>query len=177
MFYLCRITQGNQGKKSHCRCRKHFRKKTSPIYMSSYLQINWLALVSPISRRKFFLSNRLNHRCLKTERCIPKFILQQFGAFLDTLVPTRRSNRKGGSVWLTFQIVFSSANGTAQFKKCKKMFEYQHSLLLRDSWWSKFQSIFKSFHFFFNTSVNYTSLAAYDSCFPALMSNTGCSIC
>jgi hypothetical protein len=29
-------------------------------------------------------------------------------------------------------------NGTAQFKNCKKMFEYQHILLLRDIWWPKF---------------------------------------
>ncbi len=28
---------------------------------------------------------------------------------------------------------------------------------------------------FFNTSVNYTSVAAQDSCFPALVSNTCCS--
>jgi hypothetical protein len=29
-------------------------------------------------------------------------------------------------------------NGTARFKKCKKLFEYQHLLLLRNIWWSKF---------------------------------------
>jgi hypothetical protein len=29
---------------------------------------------------------------------------------------------------------------------------------------------------FFNTSVNYTSVAALDSCFPALVSNMRCSI-
>ncbi len=29
---------------------------------------------------------------------------------------------------------------------------------------------------FFNTSVNYTSVAAEDSCFPALVSNMCCSI-
>jgi hypothetical protein len=29
---------------------------------------------------------------------------------------------------------------------------------------------------FFNTSVNYTSVAAYDCCFPALVSNACCSI-
>jgi hypothetical protein len=28
--------------------------------------------------------------------------------------------------------------GTARFKKCKQSFEYQHLLLLRDIWWSKF---------------------------------------
>jgi hypothetical protein len=31
-----------------------------------------------------------------------------------------------------------SYNGTACFKKCEKVFEYQHSLLLGDIWWSKF---------------------------------------
>jgi hypothetical protein len=29
-------------------------------------------------------------------------------------------------------------NGTAHFKKCEQLFEYQHLPLLRDSWWSKF---------------------------------------
>jgi hypothetical protein len=28
-------------------------------------------------------------------------------------------------------------NGTAHFKKCKQLLEYQHLLLLRDIWWSK----------------------------------------
>jgi len=29
-------------------------------------------------------------------------------------------------------------NGTKRFKKHKQLFEYQHLLLLRDIWWSKF---------------------------------------
>jgi hypothetical protein len=29
-------------------------------------------------------------------------------------------------------------NGTAQLKNCKQLFEYQHILLLRNIWWSKF---------------------------------------
>ncbi len=29
-------------------------------------------------------------------------------------------------------------NGAVCFKKCKQLFEYQHLLLLRDVWWSKF---------------------------------------
>jgi hypothetical protein len=29
-------------------------------------------------------------------------------------------------------------NGTARFKECKQLFEYQHLLLLGDIWWSKF---------------------------------------
>ncbi len=33
--------------------------------------------------------------------------------------------------------------GTEHFKKCKRLFEYQHWLLLRDIWWSEFWSIFK----------------------------------
>ena len=28
--------------------------------------------------------------------------------------------------------------GTAHFKKCKQLFEYQHLSLLRDIWWSNF---------------------------------------
>jgi hypothetical protein len=28
-------------------------------------------------------------------------------------------------------------NGTACFKKCKHLFEYQHLLLLTEIWWSK----------------------------------------
>jgi hypothetical protein len=35
-------------------------------------------------------------------------------------------------------VIFSE---TARFKKCKQLFEYQHLLLLRDIWWSKFYSI------------------------------------
>jgi hypothetical protein len=29
-------------------------------------------------------------------------------------------------------------NGTVRLKKCEQLFEYQHLLLLRDIWWSKF---------------------------------------
>jgi hypothetical protein len=29
------------------------------------------------------------------------------------------------------------ANGTAPFKKCKQLLQYQHFLLVRDIWWSK----------------------------------------
>jgi hypothetical protein len=29
-------------------------------------------------------------------------------------------------------------NGTTHFKKCKQLFQYQHLLLLRDIWLSKF---------------------------------------
>ncbi len=29
-------------------------------------------------------------------------------------------------------------NGTARFKKCKELLEYQYLLILRDIWWSKF---------------------------------------
>ncbi len=29
-------------------------------------------------------------------------------------------------------------NGTVSFKKSKQLFEYQHLLILRDIWWSKF---------------------------------------
>jgi hypothetical protein len=32
----------------------------------------------------------------------------------------------------------TNANGAARFKKCKQFFDYQHLLLLRDIWWSKF---------------------------------------
>jgi hypothetical protein len=39
-------------------------------------------------------------------------------------------------------------NGTARFKKCKQLFEYQHLLLLRDIWQSTLESIFKCSSFF-----------------------------
>jgi hypothetical protein len=39
-------------------------------------------------------------------------------------------------------------NGTARLKKCKQLFKYQHLLLLRDIWWSKFKSTFKCSSFF-----------------------------
>jgi hypothetical protein len=35
-----------------------------------------------------------------------------------------------------FEVILK--NGTARFKKCKPLIEYQHLLLLRDIWWSKF---------------------------------------
>jgi hypothetical protein len=34
-------------------------------------------------------------------------------------------------------IAISSENGTARFKKCKQLFEYQHLLLHIDIRWSK----------------------------------------
>ncbi len=49
------------------------------------------------------------------------------------------------SMWVLKIILF---NATARFKKCKQLFEYQHLLFLRDSWWSKFKSIFKCLWFF-----------------------------
>jgi hypothetical protein len=39
---------------------------------------------------------------------------------------------------LDFSLTEWSTNGTGCFKKCKQLFEYQHLLLLRDIWWSKF---------------------------------------
>jgi hypothetical protein len=39
-------------------------------------------------------------------------------------------------------------NGTARFKKCKQLFEYQHLLVLRDIRWSNFESISKCCSFF-----------------------------
>ena len=32
----------------------------------------------------------------------------------------------------------TGVNGTVCFKNCKQLFEYQHLLLLKDTWWSKF---------------------------------------
>jgi hypothetical protein len=40
------------------------------------------------------------------------------------------------------------SNGTAHFKKCKQLFEYQHLHLLKDIWLSKFQSMLKGGSFF-----------------------------
>jgi len=61
-------------------------------------------------------------------------------------------------------------NWTACFKKCKQLFEYQHLLLLRDIWWSKFLSIFKCCTFFQH------HLLIRHLCFSALVSKTCCSI-
>jgi hypothetical protein len=36
------------------------------------------------------------------------------------------------------EFVLVQTNGTGRFKKCKQLFEYDHLLLLRDIWWSKF---------------------------------------
>jgi hypothetical protein len=44
-------------------------------------------------------------------------------------------------------------NGTARLKKCKQLFEYQHLLLLRDIWWSKFKSILICCPFFQHQSL------------------------
>jgi hypothetical protein len=59
--------------------------------------------------------------------------------------------------------------GAAHFKKCKQLFEYQHLLLLRNICGQRS-------NLYFNTCVNKTSVAAEDSCFPALVSNMCCSI-
>ncbi len=39
---------------------------------------------------------------------------------------------------LSAAFAIANINGTACFKKCKQLFEYEHLLLLRDMWWSKF---------------------------------------
>jgi hypothetical protein len=44
---------------------------------------------------------------------------------------------KCGQICLHFVVVCVS-NGTARLKKCKQLFEYQHLLLLSDTWWLKF---------------------------------------
>jgi len=36
------------------------------------------------------------------------------------------------------KIKWALPDGTTRFKKCKQLFEYQHLLLLRGIWWSKF---------------------------------------
>jgi hypothetical protein len=41
-------------------------------------------------------------------------------------------------IWQKNKMPMNFANGTACFKECKQLFEYQHLLLLRDIWWSKF---------------------------------------
>ena len=38
----------------------------------------------------------------------------------------------------TVKTPYAIHNGTVRFKKCKQNFEYQHVLLLRDIWGSKF---------------------------------------
>jgi len=39
---------------------------------------------------------------------------------------------------ITVYIINTLHNGTTHLKKCKQLLEYQHLLLLRDIWWSKF---------------------------------------
>jgi len=38
----------------------------------------------------------------------------------------------------TLNLLRYGNNGTARFKNCSQLFEYQQLLLIRDIWWSKF---------------------------------------
>jgi hypothetical protein len=58
-------------------------------------------------------------------------------------------------------------------KKCLNTNIYSY---LETSGSQSFDLYLNVIHFFFNTNVNQTSVAAKDSCFPALMSNMCCSI-
>ncbi len=51
-------------------------------------------------------------------------------------------------------------NGTTHFKKCKQLFEYLHLLLLRDIYGGQSSNLYLNVVYFFNTSVNWTSVAA-----------------
>ncbi len=64
---------------------------------------------------------------------------KSFETYLEPVLPP------GGKSW---QLISPHYNGTACFKKRKQQFEYQHLLLPRDIWWSKFYCIFKCCSFF-----------------------------
>ncbi len=67
--------------------------------------------------------------------------------------------------------VVLSGNGTTRSKKCKKLFEYNIYSHLETS-----GGLCLNVVHFKNTSVKYTSVAALDDFFPALVSNMHCSI-
>jgi hypothetical protein len=48
----------------------------------------------------------------------------------------KRKSLPGNSL---IPIIPNRCNGTARLKKYKQLFEYQHLLLLKDIWWSKFK--------------------------------------
>jgi hypothetical protein len=53
-------------------------------------------------------------------------------------LPKKAETCKGGHTEFPMFLQKRIANVTAPFKKYKQLFEYQHLLLLRDIWWSKF---------------------------------------
>jgi hypothetical protein len=54
----------------------------------------------------------------------------------------------------------AKSNGTAHFKKCKQLFEYQHLPLLIGTSGGQSSNLYLNVVHFFNTSVNLTSVAA-----------------
>jgi hypothetical protein len=62
-----------------------------------------------------------------------------------------------------------------RFKKCKQFLNTNIYSYLETSGGQSYNLYLNIVHFF-NTSVNLTSVAAYDSCFPALVYNMRCSI-
>jgi hypothetical protein len=76
-------------------------------------------------------------------------VIYSFKWYFVAFVPSKHSQT--WNIWtkmLDWGKNTSRDNGTAHFKKCKQLFEYQHLLLLRDIWWWKFYSIFKCCSFF-----------------------------
>ncbi len=84
--------------------------------------------------------------------------------------------RPGLSFHLNAQAcLYMSCNGTARLKNVNKSMNTNISLCLETSGHQSSNLYFNVVHFF-NTSVDKTSVATWDTCFPALVSNTCCSI-
>jgi hypothetical protein len=48
------------------------------------------------------------------------------------------NNKNARNIYSESTCLRSLNSATGHFKKCKQLFKYQHLLLLRDIWWSKF---------------------------------------
>ncbi len=60
----------------------------------------------------------------------------------------------------TLKILVYKHNGTAHFKKCKQLFDYQHLLFLRETSGGQSSHLYINVVYSFNTSVNKASVAA-----------------
>jgi hypothetical protein len=67
------------------------------------------------------------------------------------------------------------SNGTARFKKVNNCLNNNIYCYLNTSGGQNY-NLYLNVVYFFNTSVEQTTVAAYDSCFPTLVPNTHCSI-
>jgi hypothetical protein len=118
------------GAKTQCRnalINRTCKWTLKTFWIKHYLQyskiiINWSSLTI---QNVFFCS--LQRTSLAQFLPLCKRVLKLFHdiliifKYLNSLISVISSNRY--------------ENGTARFKKCKHLFEYQHLLLLRDIWW------------------------------------------